>query len=180
MCCFLPVHSWHSLLPFSFFDCDFFPSCFNSEAKGPQPAKSHRSSLAKPQKAWPPLLCSLCLPFSSYVLQYVPLSLSICMSIYLLSYVSFLHVCLYWSVCLFVSFSPLFLVLFSSNTCTQTHTHTHHPLSLPDSLSQPADWFSRRGSAGLHKHMALNLPSCVCWNGISFSVLFKAFCLIFF
>lgn len=102
----------------------FFPSCFNSEAKGPQPAKSHRSSLAKPQKAWPPLLCSLCLPFSSYVLQYVPLSLSICMSIYLLSYVSFLHVCLYWSVCLFVSFSPLFLVLFSSNRHTQMHTNT--------------------------------------------------------
>lgn len=24
MCCFLPVHSWHSSLPFSFFDCDFF------------------------------------------------------------------------------------------------------------------------------------------------------------
>lgn len=24
MCCFLPVHSWHSQLPFSFFDCDFF------------------------------------------------------------------------------------------------------------------------------------------------------------
>lgn len=57
ICCFLPVHFWHSSLPFSFFDCDFFfLSCFNSEAKGPQPAKSHRSSLAKPQKAWLPLL----------------------------------------------------------------------------------------------------------------------------
>lgn len=110
-------------------------------------------------------LYSLSLSFSMYNYSMRPSRLSslcmwLCVSpICLLPFCFLFCVCLPWSFCLFVSVS---LLLFSSNK------HT----TLPVSLSQPADWFSRRGSAGLHKHMALNLPSCVCWNGISFSMLF--------
>lgn len=92
---------------------------------------------------------------------------------------------LYISLCCYVSFSFLFYfclsALVSLSLClnfsfysvsafllTNTHTHTTLSISLPVSLSQAADWFSRRGSTGLYKHMALNLPSCMCWNGISF------------
>ncbi len=135
MCCFLPVHSWHSSLPFSFFDCDFFfLPCFNSEAKGPQPAKSHRSSLAKPQKAWLPLLSALSLSFSMYdysmrppLFLFVRCSTSLCLPCLSPSFLFSFLVCLHWSYCLFVSISLLFFSR-SLLTNTHTHTHTHHPL----------------------------------------------------
>lgn len=115
-----------------------------------------------------------------YYNMYPSLFLFVCQYTSSLTSLSFMFV--YTGQSVFLShFLPSFLSCsLQTDTHRRAHTHTHHPLSLPDSLSQPADWFSRRGSAGLHKHMALNLPSCVCWNGISFSVLFKAFCLIFF
>lgn len=111
-----------------------------------------------------PCMNTVCvpLPFSLYV--------SLCFYVffvYLFLSVFNFAVRLNWSIWFFVS-----LFFLSCSILTNTHTHTHNPLYFaPRRLSQPADWFSRRGSAGLHKHMALNLPSCVCWNGISFSIL---------
>lgn len=137
MCCFLPVHSWHSSLPFSFFDCDFFfLPCFNSEAKGPQPAKSHRSSLAKPQKAWLPLLSALSLSHSPCTTTVcVPLSFSLDVS--LRCHVS--PVCLVPFCYIFVSvrigqsaaLSQFSISLFFFLCPFPTHTHTHHPVYFP-------------------------------------------------
>lgn len=84
MCCFLPVHSWHSSLPFSFLTVIFSLSLslylpfsrFQTKAKGLQPAKSHRFSLAEPQKAWRRPLSAFSFP------MYAPLSLSVCSSVH--------------------------------------------------------------------------------------------------
>lgn len=157
MCCFLSVHSWHSFLPYSFFNCDFFSLLrFNSEAKGLQPAKSHRSSLAQPQKALA-LLCSE-IPFSHshspcmntftspLALSYVALFVFVVVSFPFI----FRFVCLYWSDPL--SNSLLFLVYCSSEQQTLFAV----------SLSQKVEWLSHRSLAGLHTHMALNLSYCMC------------------
>lgn len=113
---------------------------------------------------------TICIPLSFFLyVLYVAYSL-LCFS--LLSVLFFVSVCIGQSASL-----SQFLVFFFPSCSILTNTHTHKnttlSISLPVSLSQPADWFSRRGSARLHKHMALNLPSCVCWNGTSFSMLFK-------
>lgn len=99
----------------------FFLPCFNSEAKGPQPAKSHRSSLAKPQKAWLPLLPAL--SFSMYDYSMRP-SLSLSLSLYASRHIfpvclpafcfTFLCLSALVSLSLCLNFSSLFL-FFSSN-----------------------------------------------------------------
>lgn len=71
-------------------------------------------------------LLSLSLSLILHVLlQYASLSLSLCMFLYvamcfLVVSFCFISVCLHWLICLFVSISPLFCVLFSSDK----HTHT--------------------------------------------------------
>lgn len=179
MCCFLPVHSWHSSLPFSFFDCDFFFSLalIVKPRVRSQPSPTAPVWLSHRKLGFLYSLLSHFLCPSLFLLVCFSVSRCLfCFSPCILLYFFFFCVCLSASVNLPLCLNFMSLVLFyrieTRTQSTQHNTHTTLSISRPVSLSQPADWFSRRGSAGLHKHMALNLPSCVCWNGISFSVMF--------
>ena len=140
MCCFLPVHSWHSSLPFSFFDCDFFFSLalivkprVHSQPSPTAPVwLSHRKlGFLYSLLSHSPCMTTVCVPlsFSLYVslCRYVsPICLlAVCFILFCPSALVNLPLCL--------NFSSLFL-LFSSNTHTHTHTHTHTYTYTPPSL----------------------------------------------
>lgn len=133
MCCFLPVHSWHSSLPFSFFDYDF---SFFSLALIVKP-RVH----SQPSPTAPVWLSHRKLGFFSSLLS---LSVSPCMTtecaplpftwdVSLYCYIS--SVCLFLFCFLFLSgyigqSAHLFKCLFLCILLTK-HTHTHQPFVLP-------------------------------------------------
>ena len=122
MCCFLPVHSWHSSLPFSFFYCDFFFSfaLIVKPRVHSQPSPTAPVWLSHRKLGFLLSVLSLSLSFSMYEYSvrpshflFVCFFVSLYMSVSVVSF--FVHlvfcICLHWSICLFVSIPPLFFCL---------------------------------------------------------------------
>lgn len=168
MCCFLPVHSWHSSLPFSFFDCDFFFSLalivkprVHSQPSPTAPVwLSHRKlGFLYSLLSHSPCMTTVCVPlsFSLYVslCRYVsPIRvLAVCSILFCPSALVNLPLCL--------NFSSLFR-LFSSNTHAHTLTHTHTVVRLELGSGSIRYIYLSAASSQPHLHMLWCLCVRVC------------------